>query len=340
MRINVHKDLSKIDLNKKIGTNLEQDYIALEDSWSVQKSIDYLRSHSLEVNIRYYPIIDENKKLVGITSSHNLLISDPEVMVSKMMVTDPISVHVNDSIKDAVVLLKRHKLVSLPVIDNENTLMGVIEMQVSSESFYGDASSSLHIKKTLYSDIFQLIGISIEESDSKSVFRGFSLRMPWLLGNLVAGFACAAIAGYFQDVLQEAIILAMFIPLVLTLSESISMQAMTMSLNFLHSRKIDWREVFFRVAKELKTAILLGISAGLAVEFIAYVLHSHELPLFVVALSIFCSMSLSATVGVIIPVIVHRFNLDPKIAAGPVALMFADIFATALYLGLATWWIM
>ncbi|MEC7839810.1 MAG: magnesium transporter [Chlamydiota bacterium] len=340
MRIDVHKDLNRIDLRSKLGPQLEGDYVALRSNWKVQEAIDYLRSHSQEVKIRYFPIVDETHKLVGVTSSHNLLLSDPIAPLNSMMATDPISLSVNDNIQTAIEQLKRHKLVALPVVDDNDILQGVVEMQVSLDSFRGEAKNSLHLKKTLYNDIFQLIGISIEEGKSKSSLQGFSIRMPWLLGNLVAGFTCAAIAGYFQEVMKEAIILAMFIPLVLTLSESISMQAMTMSLNFLHTREVNWREVFQRVVQELKTALLLGFTAGLAVECIAFIMHSNELPLFIVAVSIFCSMSLSAAVGVIVPVIVHSFHLDPKVAAGPVALMFADVCATALYLGFATWWIL
>ncbi len=340
MRIDVHQDLNQMDLEKPIEDSLSDDFISLKDTFSVQDAIEYLREYPAVVNLRYSPVVNDNGVLVGVVSSHHLVVSKSNVPVVEVMSRDPISINKKGSVKEAIELLNQYKLVAIPVVDDDSRLLGVVEMQVRPENFRGKANHSLEKKKGLYNDIFQLIGISIEASQAAGTMRGFSLRMPWLLGNLVAGFMCAAIAGYFQVVLQEAIILAMFIPLVLTLSESISMQAMTMSLVFLHEHKINWKEVFSRVVKEWKTAILLGLSAALAVELIAFILHRDALPLFVVAVSIFCSMIFSATMGVIVPVVVHRFKLDPKIAGGPVALMFADVGATGIYLGLATWWIL
>lgn len=340
MHINVHKELSKIDLARPVSEYLDEMPSVLNENWTADEAIAFLRSLGKSIQVRYFYIVDSLNKLVGVISSHNLLFSPADQPLHSTMDRDLLSIHKNVTVRKAIEILKEHRLVALPVTDDEGILIGAIEMQVTPDSYSGDAKNSLQLKKSLYNDIFQLIGVSIDKSRNVGAFGGFAMRMPWLCGNLLAGFACAAIANYFQGVLQKAIILAMFIPLVLTLSESIAMQSMSMSLGFLHDKTIRWKEVFFRVIQEWKTAILLGLTAGLVVEAIAFLLHRDQLPLFVVAVSIFSSMIVTATFGVLTPVIVHSFRMDPKIAAGPLALMFADIMATALYLGLATWWIM
>jgi magnesium transporter len=339
MRVNVHKDLLDLDLNQEIRDCLDTNYLSLKSNWTVGESIEHLRSQPFEVKIRYFYIIDAIGKLIGVVSSHLLLTNKDDTLLSKIMDTDTITVHLSKKIKDAIQILQEHRLVAIPVIDDDNFLKGIVEMQVSSDSFRGTSESSLHQKKTLYNDIFQLMGLSIEDLETKSPIQGFKLRMPWLFGNLLAGLTCAAIASYFQLVLQQTIILAMFIPLVLTLSESISMQSMTMSLNLLHSKDIHFKDVIKKIVVECKTAMLLGLTAGLVVECIAFFLHDNEIPLFIVSISIFSSMLITSLLGVALPAVLHYFRLDPKVAGGPVVLMFADVFATAIYLGLATWFI-
>lgn len=340
MHIDVHEDLNKIDFKQPVSKYLSGRPECFQQEWTVDEATAYLRSAKEQSSLRYFYIVDDKYTLVGVISSHNLLMSPPMKKLREVMDASPLFIRKDMSVKSAIETLNSLKLVALPVIDEEKKLIDIIEISVGSLNVKEGVETSLQQKKTLYNDIFQLIGISIEKSHSAGVIQGFKMRMPWLLGNLVAGFACAAIAGYFQNVLQQAIILAMFIPLVLTLSESISMQSMTMSLNFLHTRKVVWKDVFERIVKECKTALLLGVTAGLAVEALAFVLHRDELPLFVVAISIFASMFVTATIGVIVPVVIHSMKLDPRVAGGPVALMFADTVATALYLGLATWWIL
>lgn len=337
MRVNVHKDLLDLNLNEEIKNCLDPNYLSLKQEWSVGQAINHIRAQKEEVKIRYFYIIDSIGQLIGVISSHLLLTNSNETPLSEIMDGDAISVKMTNKLKDAVSIMREHRLVAVPVVDDENILQGIVEMQVSPESFRGTSASSLHRKKTLYNDIFQLMGLSIEDHETKSPIQGFKLRMPWLIGNLIAGLACAAIASYFKVVLETTIILAMFIPLVLTLSESISMQSMTMSLNLLHSKDIKLRDITRKISIECKTAMLLGLTAGLVVECIAFFYPGNDIPLFIVAISIFSSMLITSMLGVALPAVLHYFKLDPKIAGGPVVLMFADVFATAIYLGLATW---
>lgn len=340
MRVNVHSDLSKLDLEESVGKSLTGESLSLDSAWSVGEAIAYIRSQPYEVKLRYFYVVDSERVLMGVVSSHQLLVSSDATPLSAIMDDAPLSISEGCKMKEAIALLKEHRLVGLPVVDGSNRLKGILEMEVKREDFLNGGKSSLQIKKALYNDIFQLIGVSIDESRTKSALEGFKRRMPWLLGNLLAGLACAAIANAFQLVLQQAIILAMFIPLVLTLSESIAMQSMAMSLNMLHASALRVKVVARKTAAECKTALLLGLTAGLTVEVVSFFLHKNELPLFVVAVSIFSSMILTASFGVIIPVILHILRLDPRVAGGPVVLMLADISATAIYLGLATWWIL
>lgn len=164
--------------------------------------------------------------------------------------------------------------------------------------------------------------------------------MPWLFGNLFAGIICALIASHFSLVLDEIVALAMFIPLVLTLSESIAMQSLTLNLVFLHHERIPWKLFISRLLREWKTTFFLGITSCATVAAVYLFIRGGYMTMLSISISIFVSMFVSATIGIIFPLALHRLKLDPKVAAGPVVLMGADIFATGIYLGLATYLLM
>jgi len=160
--------------------------------------------------------------------------------------------------------------------------------------------------------------------------------MPWIFCNMIGGFACAIISRIFELVLLDVIILAMFIPLVLTLSESISMQSLTYSLQLLNRPKISRNRILSRIAKEWKMVLFLALTCGIIVGGVSLFWGGGFPPAFSIAIGIILSVTITGTLGAAIPLILHSRQLDPKVAAGPVVLMFADVITTTIYLGLST----
>jgi len=340
MRIDVHRDPDKLDYTQSIVNYLEPHGFTLIDHLTVDEAIAFIREQE-EPHLRYFYVVNADKHLVGVVSSHNLLVSSGAMPICSVMDERPLALSTDIALGDAIRLILDHELVALPAVDNEGRLVGVLELR-GSPHLHADEDGllPLHKKKARYQDIFQLMGVTLEKKGMQSPWKSFLNRAPWLSGNIIGGLICAAIAAHYQLVLETAIVLAMFIPLVLTLSESIAMQAMTLSLTFLHKKQIPWLNVFQRLINEWKTAVIIAFFAGFTVEVIAFVFHKDQLPYLVILVSIFSSMLFSATLGVLIPVLIHHFRLDPKIAAGPIALTLADVGATALYLSLAAWWIL
>jgi magnesium transporter len=228
-------------------------------------------------------------------------------------------------------LLSTHQLLALPVVDAQQRLKGVIDIQIYlDESF--DIASARHS-----SDVFQILGLTIEMGRKKSPWKSYRIRMPWILCNMAGGIACAAISFYFQAVLAKVLLLAMFIPLILTLSESISMQSMTQSLHLVRQPKISTRRILNKIFLEGKMVILLALTCGISIGFISLLWGGGFGPSIAIALSLFVSISLSASAGASIPLILYARSMDPKVASGPVVLMLADVLTTAIYLSLATW---
>jgi magnesium transporter len=164
--------------------------------------------------------------------------------------------------------------------------------------------------------------------------------MPWILCNMIGGIACAIVSHAFQLVLAKVLILAMFIPLVLSLSESISMQSMTQSFHILRKQNVSWKKIFSRMFSEIRTAILMSLTSGLLVGALSLFWGSGIAVSSTIAMGIITSVILSAVIGSSVPLLLHLNRLDPKVASGPVVLTIADVITTTIYLFLATLWLL
>ncbi len=145
-----------------------------------------------------------------------------------------------------------HRLLALPVVDAGGRLAGLVDVQLYAEEAINLAEANR------LADIYQLDRPDRAAASARAGGGFVPRRMPWLLANIAGGLACAAIAAVFHQVLADVLMLAMFIPLVLTLSEAVSMQSMTLTLQYLHGHGTAMRRLRMRLFSEWRTALLLG----------------------------------------------------------------------------------
>jgi magnesium transporter len=261
------------------------------------------------------------------------ILADLSHKVEQIMSRPVVSVTGDATVEEALEEFAMHRLLALPVLDEQGRLIGAVDVQVYTEGMFDLAEGHRA------TDLFQLIGLSAELARHRSTLVGFRLRMPWLAFNLVGGLVCAVIAWIFGTALEQVLLLSLFIPLVLTLSESISMQSMTLSLQLLHGAGVPWRTLRQRLVTEWRTAAVLGLFCALVVGGAAMLWGQGWGPPTVIATSIVLAMTSAATLGVLLPAAVHYARMDPTVASGPLVLMLGDIIAMTVYLGLATAWL-
>ena len=325
--------LQSTDLSQPVAKFVTPVTSALRASQTVAQGMEALRSRTIDAKVFYFYVTDDEDKLRGVIQARKLLLSDPQAKIGELMDNAAISIPATATLADAMEYFAVYRLLALPVVDEESRLIGQVDVQL-----YADEAVDLAEAERL-NDLFQFIGLSLQQFKQGSAWVGFRRRMPWLAGNVVSGVLCAIIAAVFKDVLGKVLLLAMFIPLVLTLSESISMQAMTLVLQYLRGPRPPKDRLVARARIEYKTALLLGAGCGVLVAFAAMLWGQGPAPAVVIGVSILCSMFASATVGTLLPILIHSLRLDPKLAAGPVVLMAGDIMTTTVYLGLATLWL-
>lgn len=306
----------------------------LHQEQSIEEALHSLRRRKIDEKIVYFYVVDDEGKLQGIVPTRQLLLKEPHCLIKEIMGHSVVRVREDQSLEEAMEVLASHQLLAVPVVDDKHRLKGVIDISVYLEESF-DIANARHS-----SDVFQILGLTLEMGKRKTAWKSYRIRMPWVICNMAGGIACAVISFFYQTVLAKVILLAMFIPLILTLSESISMQSMTQSLHLVRQRNISWRRIFQRILIESRMVVLLALTCGLAVGVISLLWGGGIHPSMTIAVALFISISLSASAGASVPLLLHARALDPKVASGPVVLMFTDIITTAIYLSLATWWLL
>jgi len=296
---------------------------------TVGQALDDLRSRGIEEGIIYFYVLDDEKRLVGVMPTRSLLLAAPDRKLSEVMRKGVVSCRADRPLWEAMSMFAVHRYLALPVVDESDRFEGVIDVKLYSDEA-DDMAAAEH-----EADVFQIIGVWIEQYRGGGALKAYRIRMPWLACNLIGGLISAGIATAFGAVLEQAIVIAAFIPLVLTLCESVSIQSLTLAIQYMHASKVNLRQIRKLAFREGTVSLLLGVSCAGLVGVAAIAWAGFGSAVAVIAGSILVAMCIAAVLGLLVPLTLHLAKLDPRVAAGPLVLMLVDISAMLVYLGLA-----
>jgi magnesium transporter len=294
---------------------------------TIDEAIQHLRENPPGRQIFYIYVIGEEEELLGTVPLDRLVTEAPHRKLRDIALSNVISATPEVDREEAVRLVTQYDMLALPVVDEQNRLLGVVTID--------DAMDTLQEEAT--EDIYKLAGTSDDELLSRSAFRVAQLRLPWLFvclgGSLFSGF----IIRIFSGTITQAIAIASFIPAIMAMGGNTGLQSSTATVRGIATGYISISKVAGIILKEIRTALIMGIACGLAMALVAFLWKGRQTTLgLVVGSSIFLAVSLSATMGVLIPIVFKRMNVDPAVASGPLITMINDITGLAVYLTLAT----
>jgi len=318
-------------LDHRVTQHLRTDFTALCENLTVGEAFATLQSQQLGEKIVYLYVVKNGGKLVGVVPTRRLLMAAPEETLGSIMIRNVVALPSTATVLDACEFFIQHRFLALPVIDERRQLVGVVDVTLFTSEVFGVAEQKSS------EDVFQLIGVHVARHRKISPWHGFRDRFPWLLCNISGGLLCAFLAGCFEDLLDAVIVLALFVPVVLALSESVSMQSMTILLQGLHEQRIRWGFVARALSREFFVACLLGLASGATVGLVAWAWKGDPSVALVLAGSIALSIVAACLFGVALPIAVRVLRADPKIAAGPIVLACADVATLLFYFNLAGW---
>jgi magnesium transporter len=318
-------------LNDPVIKYAGKNVIALPQDNTVAQAMSFLRNQNITDEIVYIYIVDDEQTLVGVLPLRRLLNSDNKDKLSDVMIKNVVYVHNYDSVIDACNKFLEHRFLALPVVNKDKKIEGVIDISLFTDEVNAFA------RKSEQDNIFQLIGIHLAHGRRLSLMGTFKDRFPWLIFNIVSGLICAFVAGRYELLISQITILALFITTILALAESVSMQSMTITLQALSARKIYWKSLIKALRLEFIIALVLGLGGGISVGVIALLWKKQLMATVVIVLSIVFSMISACLLGIIIPALIRRLRIDPKIASGPIVLAVSDVVTLLFYFNLANW---
>jgi magnesium transporter len=311
-------------LADSITGHMHQRFVRLRADWTIRQATEELQKHDLSEQIVYLYVVDEQDRLAGVVPVRRLLSGSPESKISGVMITHVISIRADATIQQAGKQLLNHKLLAVPVVDETGRLIGVVDL-----SHFTEDTLSVEQKPQIDS-MFQLLGLHISLKHHASVWMMFRERFPWLLWNIVSGLLCAFIASRYELLIQEIVMLAMFMTVVLALGESVGMQAMTITVQRLATRELNWSSTLSSLRRELSAAGLMAVGSAIILTAAAILWKGHWTQALAVGIGVILSILTACFLGVLVPSLIRALRIDPKIAAGPIALACIDI-CTLLY---------
>lgn len=316
----------KIDLHDSVLSHIQADVLRLQPDQTVNDALEALRHRGQDQDIVYIYVVDADGRLVGVVPTRALLASGPDLPLSQIMQGDVVAIPDWATVLVAAEYFVSQRFLAFPVVSADGVLVGQVDVKVFTDEVVGHAKRS-------FDDIFQIIGI--HATQGRTVWLGFRDRFPWLLTNVTGGLLCAVLVSQYEHLLDAAVVLAVFLPMVLALAESVSMQSATLTLHGLHSGGVTWRLLGPAMRREFGVAALLGVGCGTLVGGISWAWKGNGNLAFALGGAIACSMVTAALLGLLLPTLLHAAKLDPKIAAGPIVLAVADVCALLIYFNLA-----
>ncbi len=315
--------------DEPVLNHLRRDFVWVTTADTVGQSLARVQGTQVEGQIVYFYVVDEDRRLRGVVPTRRLLLSPPETPIAEIMETNVVTLPATATLLDACEFFTMHRLLALPVVDQDHRMLGVIDVEL-----YTEEVSDLADRRAS-DDVFQLIGVRLAQVRQASIPTAVRRRFPWLLCNVSGGLACALLASLYERVLADVVVLAMFIPVVLALAESVSIQSLTLTLQMHQVGRFQWRKALRAVRREATVSLLLGLGCGTLVGLVAGLWHGRSLVGLSIALGIVLGVTAGALFGLAVPTVLRAIQRDPKPAAGPIALALTDIFALVFYLSLA-----
>jgi magnesium transporter len=310
------------------GGRMTPAYVSIAPDIRADQAVVALRQLAEEAEtLSYVYVTEADNTLLGVLSLRRLIFSRPSTLVTDLMATDPITVPVTADQEVAALMLNEHDLLALPVIDENNRLLGIITVD--------DVADILEQEAT--EDIARLGGSQpLEEPYLRaSPFHLWRKRIVWLMVLFVAQAYTGTVLAYYEDVLEAVTVLVFFMPLLIGTGGNAGSQVVTTLVRAMAVGDVQFRDIFRIVFKELQTGVLLGIVMATAVFFRALMLGVGVDIGLVVALTITAIVIWAVTVGAILPLILRQLRVDPAVVSAPFIATLVDGTGLIIYFTVA-----
>jgi magnesium transporter len=326
-RVSLRKSLDYPD--DSAGRRMQTEFIALPPFWTVGKTIDFMRDSS-DLPERFYNLylVDPAHRLVGRVALDRLLRTRRPAKIEEIMEEAEHVVQATDDQEEVARLFRDYNLVSIPVVDEAERLVGVLTFDDIVDLLEEEADA----------DIKALGGVKAEEEISDTVWTITKSRFTWLFVNLLTAILASGVIALFENSLKSMVALAVLMPIVASMGGNAGTQSMTVAVRALATKEIDRANAMRVVRRELVVGLLNGIAFAVIMAAVAMAWYGPAQIGIVIGLAIIVTLCAAALGGVVIPLTLEKFGIDPAVASGPLVTTITDVIGFFAFLGIATLW--
>jgi magnesium transporter len=317
-----------------VGSMMTTNYVSIPRSSSVKEAMRSLvRQAGKHDNINTIYVFDENNSYYGAIELRDLIVARPDTPLESIISTGYPSVNANEKIEDVMEELRAYAEDSLPVVDDEHRIIGVITSTDLVEAV-DDAMSE---------DYAKLAGLSEESDIDEKVSESMKKRLPWLLLLLLLALGVSGVVSIFENVVKEIAIIVSFQSLILDMAGNVGTQSLGVTIRLLMDEEISKKEKLGFVFKEVRVGATVGLLLGLmSFAFVGVYMHFlKDAPWWYgfaisgcVGAALLLSMVISSFMGAATPMLLQKMKVDPAVASGPLITTLNDLVAVVSYYGL------
>ena len=312
------------------GALMITDYLAYPGHLKVGDVLDDLRQHGdkySDYQIQYAYVVSESGKLIGVLRLRDLLMTSRAKTAGEIMVTDPLCVPATATLRDLKEFFSEHKFFGVPVVDETWNLVGVVRSEAVRETLNQNTNQ-------IFLKFAGIVGG--EELRSMPLIKRSSRRLSWLSINIVLNIVAASVIALYQDTLEKAIVLAVFLPIISDMSGCSGNQAVAVSIRELTLGLVRPRELLRVLGKEAAIGIVNGAILGALLGGVALLWKGNPYLGLVVGSALAANTFVAVGIGGLVPLILKGMRTDPALASGPLLTTITDMCGFFFVLSLAS----
>ncbi|MEG8945918.1 magnesium transporter [Rosettibacter firmus] len=320
-----------------VGRLMTPDYIAIKDYWTVQDTLDYIRKYGQDketLNILF--VIDDFGRLIDDIRIREILLASPETKIIELMDGNFVSLSVTDDQEYAIELFKKYDRVALPVTDSTGILVGIVTV---------DDVLDIAEEETT-EDIHKIAAVQVLEEPypNTSIFQMIKKRAGWLSILFISEMFTATAMGYFEHEIARAVVLALFVPLIISSGGNSGSQASTLIIRSLALNEISLKDWFYVFRREILTGLSLGIILAIIGflrislwQFTGHVYGEHWFLIGITVASALIGVVCWGTLmGSMLPLLLKKLGFDPATSSAPFVATLVDVTGIIIYFSIAS----
>ncbi len=309
---------------KTAGRIMNPKVFALSEDMTASEAIAALQASRDVEMVFYLYVIDARRHLVGVVSLRRLLLVPPDTPLKRIMTTDLISVRVDVNQEEVARLVASYNLLAIPVVDEENKLVGVITVDDVIDVIKDEATE----------DVYRLAGLASDDRVFTSPTDSLRKRLPWLVVNLATAFIAASVVKIFEGTIGVVTSLAVFMPVVAGMGGNAATQTLAVIVRGIALGELTWSNSKKALLKEAAVGLGNGVACGTIGAGLVWLMQGNPYLGAILGMAMIINMFVAAIAGTLIPLALRALKVDPALASSVFITTLTDVFGFLSFLGL------